>query len=464
MAKADSPLWDRTLRRIQAIWPLGETAELKDMVSPDLPKGDLKRLREKIEICLMQRGGEVSARKRAAELGETYSVLSVKGRKRFLKLLASEYDVNNELVEEAIATRREAPDAESLQRATIALRDLLKPPRAQLLQQFNELQEGVKFLVDLRVELMAWAKEDKSLRALDLDVYRLLTSWFDIGFLDLQQITWNTSASILEKLIEYEAVHKIRSWGDLKHRLERDRLCYAFFHPRMPDEPLIFVEVALVNGLAGNIQELLDEKAPAVEPAKADTAIFYSISNCQRGLAGVSFGNFLIKRVVADLAAQLPNLKTFSTLSPIPGFLGWLTKQVNSHELGRYDSQAMDIILREDLPADTLKKILEDDAVVADRDTQRGFRPTISALCAHYLLQVKRGEQAYDRVANFHLTNGARIERINWAADLSKKGLKQSAGMMVNYLYDIPHIEKNHESYRSGGEIPASGRVRKMLR
>lgn len=458
------PLWDRTLRRIQNIWPLGETGALKGGFSPDLPESDLPRLRKIIDRCLEEKGGEVSARTRAAELGKAYSVLSEKGRRRFLELLAVDYDVDNEQVEEAIERRRGADTLEMMQQETAVLRNLLEPPRAKLLRQFNELEEGVKFLVDLRLELIRWAKEDPRLKALDLDVFRLLDSWFDVGFLDLQQITWKTPAATLEKLIEYEAVHRIDSWQQLKHRLEEDRLCYAFFHPRMPDEPLIFVEVALVNGISANIHELLDVEAPAQDPAKADTAIFYSISNCQKGLTGVSFGNFLIKRVVADMKAKMPNLKQFSTLSPIPGFMKWLQEQHNSHDLGVYDDSVMDIILQREMEIETFKKIITNQANVTEKSIQKELKSIILELCAHYLVQVKKGEQAYDRVANFHLTNGARIERINWAADLSNKGVGQSAGLMVNYLYDLPNIEKNHELYQSRGEIAISASVKRLLR
>lgn len=464
MNNVQEPLWDRTLRRIQEIWPLGDPGELKNKVSPNLPKSDLPKLRKKIDKCLLGKGGEVSARKRAAELGETYSVLNEQGRRKFLELLATEYDVDNKLVEEAITRREEADEGVDRQFATIALRNLLEPPRAKLLRQFNELEEGVKFLVDLRVELIKWAKEDERLKALDLDVYRLLSSWFDVGFLNLQQITWKTPAALLEKLIEYEAVHKIRSWENLKHRLEEDRLCYAFFHPRMPEEPLIFVEVALVNGISRNIHVLLDEKAPSGDPQKADTAIFYSISNCQKGLAGVSFGNFLIKRVVADLAKKMPNLKQFSTLSPVPGFMKWLKKQANSHELGKYNSSAIEALFQKGQSDDDMRNLLEDTISEGEKNSQKRLKSTIKSICAHYLLHAKRGSQAFDRVANFHLTNGARIHQINWAADLSNKGLKQSAGLMVNYLYDIPSIEKNHETYISHGNIPVSAKVKKLLK
>lgn len=309
----EKPFWNKTLRLIWEIWPLGDPEDLKDRLHPELTESDLVILRGKINACLVGRGGEVSARSRAAELGRAYLILNNKGKRRFLELLAREFDVDHDAIKTTLERHQQVEDPAELQKVIQQLRKLLEPPRTKLLRQFNELQEGVKFLVDLRADLIPWAKSEPMLQSLDQDVYRLLVSWFDIGFLDLRRITWNTPAAILEKMIEYEAVHAISSLKDLKNRLLEDRRCYAFFHPRMLDEPLIFVEVALVNGISENVLDLLDVEAPMGDPQKADTAIFYSISNCQAGLAGVSFGNFLIKRVVADLAAKLPNLKTFST-------------------------------------------------------------------------------------------------------------------------------------------------------
>ena len=344
------------------------------------------------------------------------------------------------------------------------LRKLLEPPRTKLLRQFNELQEGVKFLVDLRADLIPWAKSEPMLQSLDQDVYRLLVSWFDIGFLDLRRITWNTPAAILEKMIEYEAVHAISSLKDLKNRLLEDRRCYAFFHPRMLDEPLIFVEVALVNGISENVLDLLDVEAPMGDPQKADTAIFYSISNCQAGLAGVSFGNFLIKRVVADLAAKLPNLKTFSTLSPIPGLLKWANNTTDSIEFSEQETKAMAIATGKKGPQALLQDIILSPDEHPEINIKNELEDVLKHLCARYLLEAKRGQQAYDRVAHFHLSNGAQIERINWAGDLSPAGVSQSAGIMVNYLYDLSRIEKNHELYTGQGEITASNAVRRLLK
>ena len=461
MRTAEEPIWDWTLRRIRKIWPLGDPGKLKDLIDPHLPDGDVQKLRDKIKACLEARGGEVSARTRAAELGEAYLVLNPKGRRRFLELLANEYDVDNAAVEAAIEQRRDSQGADQRQEATLHLRRLLEAPRTRLLRQFNELQEGVKFLVDLRAELMPWAREAPELKALDQDVFALLASWFDVGFLDLQQITWKTPAAVLEKLIEYEAVHAIRSWGDLKKRLGDDRCCYAFFHPRMPDEPLIFVEVALVNGISATIHELLDEKAPVGNPRKADTAIFYSISNCQKGLAGVSFGNFLIKRVVRDLTARMPNLKNFSTLSPIPGFVKWLQTGARDLQLSEREARIIELVQPDGKEAG-LAEIIKNGDSQTEADS-RILQPALLRLCARYLMTAKKDRQALDRVAHFHLTNGARIERINWAADLSDKGLQQSAGLMVNYLYKLPEIEKNHESYSGHGGIAVSSGVRKLL-
>jgi malonyl-CoA decarboxylase len=312
MSDIASPgLFDRAIRRINTIW--------RDMAAGVEDVSIAAQMR----ACLNGRGGEVSARNRAAKLAETYLELDVAGRTEFLRTLAS-FDSDADAVASAYAAVQAAADPAELATATAAMRRALEPPRLRLLTQFTSIPDGRKFLVDLRTFLLRIRKDDKLLAALEEDLRGLLAAWFDIGFLELQRIDWNSPAILLEKLVDYEAVHAIRSWRDLKNRLDSDRRCYAFFHPRMPGEPLIFVEVALVKGLAGSVQGLLDEKAPVQDPREADTAIFYSISNCQRGLAGISFGNFLIKRVVEELSGEFRNLKTFATLSPIPGFRAWL--------------------------------------------------------------------------------------------------------------------------------------------
>src|SRR5947207_13226940 len=329
-------VFDRTLANLRGAWrEIASSARgvLSGAPRPDLPEDDVARLRQQMLSCLDGRGGEVTARARAAELGRTYLALNPGGRERFLRLLASEFDTDHDAVDRCGAGLAAVDTTAERIAAERALRAALLPPRVTLLRQFNALPEGVKFLVDRRAELIAIANGDLVLRGLADDLRDLLANWFDIGFLELQRITWDAPASLLEKLMAYEAVHEIRGWTDLKNRLEADRRCFAFFHPRMPDEPLIFVEVALVTGMTGDIHALLDEAAPITDPHLADTAIFYSISNCQRGLAGISFGDFLIKRVADALAAELPRLKTFATLSPLPGFRAWLTTQAESRGL-----------------------------------------------------------------------------------------------------------------------------------
>lgn len=464
--ETEEGLWDRTLRQVRRVWPLGARGALKDGVDPRLSEDDAARIRRQIDACLERRGGEVSGRARAAELGETYLVLNADGRRRFLQILARDYDVDADAIDRVVRERNEAPDAEHRRRAEACLRELLEAPRVRLLAQFNALEAGVKFLVDLRAELIPLARQDPELKALDRDVHRLLASWFDVGFLELKRITWDTPASLLEKLTEYEAVHAIRSWHDLKNRLGDDRRCYAYFHPHMPDEPLIFVEVALVNGMAGNIHELLDEHAPVGDPERVDTAIFYSISNCQAGLTGVSFGNFLIKRVVSDLTRQLPNLKTFATLSPIPGLRTWLDEQLASgeHGLDEAEVRTLSELSGESAMPDSFAKLLNRRGLARDEELGKVLQPLLMRLAARYLLEPGHNARARDRVAHFHLSNGARVERVNWAGDLSRKGIQQSAGMMVNYLYKISDIERNHESYSEEGRIAASAQVRKLAR
>ena len=459
---------DRTLRRFRRAWSLGGMGSglLKDGVAPNLPDSDADRLRRQINDCLEARGGQVSARARAADLGETYLVLNADGRRRFLEILAREYDVNAASVDEAVAARQQAKDEAGRRSAEIYLRETLVPPRVKLLGQFNELSQGVKFLVDLRAELMMFAAEDIRLQALDADIHALLASWFDIGFLDLKRITWETSATLLEKLIEYEAVHAIRSWDDLKNRLGDDRRCYAYFHPRMPDEPLIFVEVALVKGISDNIQGLLDEEAPPGDPEDADTAIFYSISNCHLGLAGVNFGNFLIKRVVDDLVRDLPNLKTFATLSPIPGFRDWVREHTDGHQMKLFEDsefQSLEAVTGEADPVAAIESLLEQPDWINRSDLTSILEPILMRLCARYLVQSRNGQRARNRVAHFHLANGARIERIDWLADTSPRGLAQSAGLMVNYRYKLEDIERNHEAYTGKGEVIAGPTVKKLL-
>jgi malonyl-CoA decarboxylase len=322
--------------------------------------------------------------------------------------------------------------------AEIRLRRAFVSPRTRLLQRFAAFPEGMRFLVDLRADLLPHLKSDKRLMALDAELETLFSTWFDVAFLELRRLSWDSPASLIEKLIKYEAVHDIRSWADLKNRLDSDRRCYGFFHPKLDGDPLIFVEVALTDSLSDSITPLLDETAAASDLAKATTAIFYSISNCQAGLRGVSFGDSLIKRVVETLKDEFPKLKTFSTLSPIPGFRGWLAKHVAADKLAAWD------------------KPLELEAKSPERQELLGW-------AARYLGKELQDGKPLDPVARFHLGNGARVERLNWGGDPSAKGLKQSFGLMVNYLYDLKRLDK-HRTMLSQGEIPVAGAIGDLYR
>jgi malonyl-CoA decarboxylase len=309
----------RGLRRVRTLLADGGAAR-------SLEGKQLVRIRDLLHECASGIGGEVSARQRAGRLAETYLRLNDEGRASFLRIVATEFGPNPELVAKAHADYQAAIGSDAQWTAESALRNAMRSARLRILTQFNTLSHGVKFLVDLRADLLRFVEKDAALRSLDRELESRLGAWFDVGFLELQRITWSSPAALLEKLIEYEAVHQIRSWSDLKNRLDSDRRCYAFFHPRMPMEPLIFVEVALTEHLADNVQTLLDEHAPVLDAHRANTAIFYSISNTQVGLRGVSFGNFLLKRVVDDLKRDYPRLVSFATLSPLPTFRRWAEK------------------------------------------------------------------------------------------------------------------------------------------
>ncbi len=416
--------------------------------------------------CLAGRGGEVSARNRAAKLAETYLQLDADGKRNFLRAIAS-FDAEADAISAAVARLQATKDEAEASAAKSALRRALEPPRVRLLTQFTTIPDGMKFLVELRTTLLGVMKGDPHLVALEADMRTLLANWFDVGFLELRRIDWNSPAALLEKLIGYEAVHEIRSWRDLKNRLDSDRRCYAFFHPRMPAEPLIFVEVALVKGLAGSVQKLLDEDAPVQNPSEADAAIFYSISNCQLGLAGISFGNFLIKRVVGELSGEFANLKTFATLSPIPGFSRWLSRQFEADDNTLITEDETKALLAIE-PAETgvlaLQTLVKRATWPEEAAQAKALEPILTRLAARYLLAETNGRRAADPVAHFHLSNGARVERINVAADVSKKGHKESATLMVNYLYAPDKIEAYHEDYAGEGKRHASTTVRKLVK
>lgn len=387
---------------------------------------------------LLSQRGEALGTALAREVLAGYEELDEDGRLAFFKMLTESFAPAEDDLQAAIAAYQAAPSPEKAQ----SLAAVAEAPRQTLIRRMNMAPGGTPAIVKMRKELLALLPDNPDLLPLDVDLEHLLSSWFNRGFLQLERIDWDTPAAVLEKLITYEAVHAIRDWSDLRRRLAEDRRCYGFFHPALPGEPLIFVEVALVSGLAGSVQALLDQDHQD-DPDKADTAIFYSISNCQEGLRGISFGNFLIKQVVAELTAELPNLETFATLSPIPGFARWLTKALEGGELtGKYKKAARD----------AARLAAADSLGAKDEELAAALR----ALCARYLLREKRGNLPLDPVARFHLGNGARVEQINWRADISDKGLAQSHGLMVNYRYDLKRIEEYHEAYVNNGTVAAA--------
>jgi len=435
-----------------------------------LTERQLNQIRDQLKECAAGLGGEVSARQRAARLAETYLGLGDEGRAAFLRIVATEFGPDPKAVEKAHAQYQAAIGGDAQWSAESALRGAMRSSRLRILTQFNAIPQGVKFLVDMRADLLRFLEKDPALRSLDRELEARLGAWFDVGFLELHRISWNSPAILLEKLIEYEAVHEIRSWSDLKNRLDSDRRCYAFFHPRMPMEPLIFVEVALVEELADNVQALLDEHAPVFDAQRAKTAIFYSISNTQTGLRGVSFGNFLLKRVVEDLKRDFPRLTNFATLSPIPTLRRWVDKNPDIWAQA-FGGDMVERVARQVgskgpvvQSIDDIRKLLADDAWIGNARLARALQPGLMRLAARYFLNAKSGDRPYDPVSRFHLGNGARIERINYLADTSPNGLKQSFGLMVNYLYDPDAIEANVEAFSREGVVATSGAVRRAAR
>ena len=453
----------RTLERLRTAFidtARGAREVVGAPLRPDLPDDDIPRLKNRVDACLAGKGGETARRVRAAELGQAYLSLSAVGRKKFLLTLAHDYGLPRE------AAMAEVERWRASKEPARALRRALEPPAVRLLREFVGVPQGVKFVVDLRAELLALGRSDAAAKALSEDLRPLLGAWFDVGFLDLVRIDWKSSASLLEKLVAYEAVHAIRSWRDLKNRLDSDRRCFAFFHPRMPEEPLIFVEVALVQGLAGNVQSLLDARAETSDPGEANTAIFYSISNCPQGLAGISFGNFLIKRVADRLANEMPRIKEFATLSPIPG--------LRQHIDGRLKTEGDDVLTSAEIAslvpvigdargAAAVRKLLDRPTWWEVPAINKALRPILCRLAAHHLTTPDAKGRALDRVAHFHLGNGAVIERLNWLADTSANGFRQSYAMMVNYRYKLGDVDANHEAY-ANGRIVASREVRALAK
>ncbi|MDO6455564.1 malonyl-CoA decarboxylase [Celeribacter halophilus] len=375
-----------------------------------------------LATALVGTAGETSGLALAREILSRFAELEDEEKLAFFHDIATTMDIDPELVRTTLEDYERDPSKASYR----AFSEAVEPARQELIRRLNQVPGATGALVKMRADLLRLGGKEAELQALDLDFRHLFASWFNRGFLVLRPINWESPAHILEKIIAYEAVHAIDSWTDLRGRLEpADRRCFAFFHPAMPDEPLIFVEVALTQGIPGSVQALLAEDRETLAPEEADTAVFYSISNCQAGLASISFGNSLIKQVAADLSAELSGLRTFVTLSPIPGLMRWLEQEGVSRE---------------------------------GKDAEQ-----MKALAAYYLLNAKsRGGLPYDPVARFHLGNGAKIHAVHADADTSEKGMAQSGGTMVNYLYDLQRVAQNHENFANTREVIASTEVKAL--
>jgi malonyl-CoA decarboxylase len=413
-------------------------------------------LKEIQHLCrrLLSEGGTANSAEIASEVVAAYAQLAPEARSAFFRFLDTALAPDRERVLEAAKAYAEKPDAERV----LELQRVVEPPRQELLRRINRAEGGTAAIIGMRRDLLKALKDDRSLVAVNRDFTHLLGSWFNPGFLHLQQVDWSSPAALLEKIIHHEAVHAIADWTDLRRRLQPDRRCFAFFHPQLPGEPLIFVEVALVHAIPRDIELLL--RGPAKESAVPPrVAVFYSISNCEPGLRGVSLGNFLIKRVAQELQAEMPMVKRFCTLSPVPSLRAWLTKtdpdSLPESWPARPRAQVCAALkaLRERY-GDDLDGLAD---LVATR-ALRGEDETRLALCASAYLARMSASPEGDPVARFHLDNGARLERVNVGADLSAKGLRESLGVMVNYLYHLAAIEANHERYVKG-EVVSSRRV-----
>jgi malonyl-CoA decarboxylase len=425
----------------------------RDLVlAPDLPEGDVARVVKAIDVVLEQR--ETTAQRAAAErVIAAYSRLDPAGRRRFLEALADRFGADPLRLDRAVDTIRAARTPDDRARAERVLRLAVVPRYAAWLHVITGLPHGVAFLVELRADLLALRSDDPRLGMLDDELTGHLSTLFDVGLLELHQITWDSPASVLERLMATEAVHAIAGWDDLRHRLDGDQRCYAFFHPALEHEPVVFVEIALTQGLADNLPELLNRADGVDDP---DTAIFYSITSAQPGLAGVHLGNELIKQVVDALRHENDHLKTFATLSPLPGFRTWLVAQVESDALTPAEEESLGV------DAGTIVALSDPDWV-ADATMVDRVRPGLLSAGARYLTTLRDG-RALDPVANFHLSNGASLERINWMANPASYGIDESLGLMVNYRYDRSKIAANAGAYLTEGSITASSQVRNLVK
>jgi len=421
---------------------------LRDRLRPPKKGGqDTLRLAE----ALLAGQGEASDVAVAREFLTAYEGLTDDKRLFFLTLLDQQFGPDPTRLERALAKFKDQPTAKAAQE----MHEATESRRQELFRRINLSPGGTRGLLQMREDVLRNLPAHPELASVDADFKHLFSSWFNRGFLVLRRIDWTTPANILDKIIRYEAVHEIASWDDLRRRLEpADRRCFAFFHPTMEDEPLIFVEVALTSDVPGAIAPLLADHRTPIPPCDATFAVFYSISSCQVGLKGVPLGDFLILQVVEDLKRELSSLKTFITLSPVPGFLRWLVRErgtEDSHHVTGGDKDWLALLDRPDWHLDA--------------DAVKTLKPRLLSAIATYLLVVRtESGKPIDPVARFHLGNGARLERIHWLSDLTPKGLRQAAGFMVNYLYELDRIERNRESFAHHGEIASSYAVRKYLR
>lgn len=420
--------------------------------------------------ALLSGQGEASGAALSRELQRALEALTEQQRLDFMRSLAEGFTPESAALRAAAEAYLSDPSAATASRLTEAA----EPPRQELLRRLNMAPDGTATLAALRRELLAALREEPALQPLEADLRHLLASWFNRGFLELRRIDWNTPASILERLIVYEAVHAIQGWDDLRRRLAPDRRCFAFFHPALAGEPLIFVEVALVDGLATAVRPLLapdmDEASASRREAEANTAIFYSISNCQEGLRGISFGNLLIKQVVERLRAELPKLTRFATLSPVPGFRRWLDARLQETDTAwlRPEERAQLVAASSHEgtePTDTalLRVLLEQPEWWTQPTLAEALRMPLLRAAARYLTTAPGARTAIDPVARFHLGNGAILERLNWLGNTDPRGLREAHGIMVNYLYDLGRIEANHEAFARNGRVSRSAAIEALL-
>ena len=410
----------------------------------------LEEFRREAQTCIDAPFGEVDARNRAARLGAAYAAFDEETRAEVLLMLLREFGPDRSEIDRCIERYQQCRD-DDCEGAALALSRALQPRRMALLTRFTSLPDGVKFLVDMRSEILALTRRHRELKTLDADFANLFKLWFDPGFLDIERVTWMSPGSVLEKLTEYEANHSIVSWKDLKNRLDGDRRCYTLFHPRMPQEPLTILHVALNRGIAANVQQLLDVETPITDPEEADTAVFYSITSPQKGLRGISFGEYLIKQAVKELRSELPDLHTFVTLSPVPGFRSWLDSHVVEAD---FDNLPFSPV--------TLDSALDSLVSTPEPPWRPELEKLLSRKCLEYLTTMEGG-RPLNSVARFHLRNGAYIHRVNLFGDMSKNGLRNAAGMMVNYGYNLRQMESNL-TLLQGGKLPVAGAVLKQAK